>query len=310
MKALIDIRRPERTPWSGRLPRPRKSPAVTLGDCVVKVRHGKRQVTKGTIAEILRSSPSPVSLEVSRLSGDQFRIQIPRDPISTMQDRSELATGDCGPADRATCGPCVPIRIGRSRCRGGKLAARFLLPTCDIETLNKRTLTATPYSFSPSYAQALRTGMAAAGPGGAGNIGANNNGGAAGAGQEDLELVAEEDVQAEDVVCVVVVKITVPGMTTTTATTTAHTTMDSGSTPISGLIHQITGPDGSMSGEEEVHMDVMELAGGMGVTDRFTISSGSGCRLKSLRSNGGHLGNMYRHSSRCTKRHHQQHIQP
>jgi len=84
-------------------------------------------------------------------------------------------------------------------------------------------------------------------------------------GEEDLELVAEEDVQAEEVVCVVVVKITVPGMTTTTATTTAHTTMDSGSTPISGLIHQITGPDGSMSGEEEVHMDVMELAGGMGL---------------------------------------------
>ena len=51
---------------------------------------------------------------------------------------------------------------------------------CDIETLNKRNLAATPYSFSPSYAQALCTGMAAAGAGGAGNIGAGNNGGAAG----------------------------------------------------------------------------------------------------------------------------------
>jgi hypothetical protein len=48
MKALIDVRRPKRTPWSGRLPRPRKSPAVTLGDCVVKIMYGQRQVTKGT----------------------------------------------------------------------------------------------------------------------------------------------------------------------------------------------------------------------------------------------------------------------
>ena len=56
---------------------------------------------------------------------------------------------------------------------------RFLLSTCDIETINKRTLAATPYSFSPSYAKVLHKGMAAAGAG-AGN--GNSRGASSGRG--------------------------------------------------------------------------------------------------------------------------------
>jgi hypothetical protein len=71
IKALTDVRRMTITPWSGKLPQPRESLAMTLGDYIVKVRRGRRQVTRGTFVEALRSSPTPVTWDTSRIGSDQ-----------------------------------------------------------------------------------------------------------------------------------------------------------------------------------------------------------------------------------------------
>jgi hypothetical protein len=63
----------------------------------------------------------------------------------------------------------MQIGRGRCKCRGGKLADRFLFANCDLAAINKKTLVATPYTFSPSYAQAVSAGMATAGADGVGS---------------------------------------------------------------------------------------------------------------------------------------------
>jgi hypothetical protein len=63
MKALIDVRRTTMKPWSGKLPRPRQSPVMTLDDCTIKDKRGRRPMTGGTFVDALRSSPSPATWE-------------------------------------------------------------------------------------------------------------------------------------------------------------------------------------------------------------------------------------------------------
>lgn len=89
--------------------------------------------------------------------------------------------GTGGPSNEAQCGPYVLTGRGRSRCRGGKLAERFLRAAFDLDVINAKTLAATPYTFPPLYAQVLTAGMATAGIGG-GGIGGNSFDGAGGGG--------------------------------------------------------------------------------------------------------------------------------
>jgi hypothetical protein len=76
--------------------------------------------------------------------------------------------GTGGPSNEAQCGPCTLTGRGRSRCHGGKLAERFIHAACDLDAINAKTLAATPYTFSPSYAQVLSAGMVTAGADGGG----------------------------------------------------------------------------------------------------------------------------------------------
>jgi len=117
----------------GKLPRPRKSPALTLGDCVIKGRGGRRRYT---LAEALSSSPSPTNLQTDQQS--RFQIQNDYDPVSTLQSRSDIIVGTGGPSVEAQRGPCVQIGRGRCMCRGGKLADRFLFANCDLAAINKK----------------------------------------------------------------------------------------------------------------------------------------------------------------------------
>jgi hypothetical protein len=48
-KSWVDRRRPSMTPWSGKLPRPRTSPAMTLGDCAATILRGRRSVLGGIL---------------------------------------------------------------------------------------------------------------------------------------------------------------------------------------------------------------------------------------------------------------------
>jgi hypothetical protein len=58
------------TPWSGKLPRPRTSPAMTLGDCTATFLRGQRLVAGGTLAEALgRSFASSPAKTVQTLNG-------------------------------------------------------------------------------------------------------------------------------------------------------------------------------------------------------------------------------------------------
>jgi hypothetical protein len=66
MRALTDVRRPAVSPWLGKLPRPRELPALTLGDCLVKVRGGRK-----TLAEALQPLPETMTNELVKHGGDQ-----------------------------------------------------------------------------------------------------------------------------------------------------------------------------------------------------------------------------------------------
>lgn len=147
---------------------------MTLGDCVVKDVRGRRAAFKGTLAEALQSS-SPVTRESLASHGDrqsEYEFQIVSDPTSSRQSRpgarSASATGTGGPSE-AQRGPCVPSRLDCRRCRGGKLAQRFLVGTCDLDAINRLTLAAKPSSTHPSYAQVARAAMVAPGIGSVGN---------------------------------------------------------------------------------------------------------------------------------------------
>jgi len=189
MKAWIDVRRTARTLWSGKLPRPRISPVITLGDCAVTDVHGRRPVARGTLTEVLRetSSATPATtkttwLDVERRTSTFF--QNPPDPKLMPEERpssrSVTHAGTGGPHDEVQRGPCTLNGQGRCRCRGAKLAVRFLLKKFDLDSINRKTLAATPYSVYPSYIQVLRAGMAAPGVGGVGNGGGGSEGGGAG----------------------------------------------------------------------------------------------------------------------------------
>jgi hypothetical protein len=134
----------------------------------------------------------------------------------------------------------MQIGRGRCKCRGGKLADRFLFANCDLAAINKKTLVATPYTFSPSYAQAVSAGMATAGADGVGS-GENGTEGA-GIGGRGYGATAAD-----------------------TATTMAQTTMAPASAQTLGLTCQTTAPVGSTIGDVEdgtaaaaVHEDGME----------------------------------------------------
>ena len=77
MKALIDVHQMTMKPWSGKLPRPRDSPAMTLGDCAVKDKHGRQQMIGGTLAKALQSSPSPAMWETPETLGSGFCVALP-----------------------------------------------------------------------------------------------------------------------------------------------------------------------------------------------------------------------------------------
>jgi hypothetical protein len=93
-------------------------------------------------------------------AGDPYHTRV-KGPSA--QSVSDIRTG--GPSE-AQRGPCVQSGYGRRRRRAvGKLATRFLVGTCDLDVINRRTLAATPSSIHPSYVQVVRTGMATPGAG-------------------------------------------------------------------------------------------------------------------------------------------------
>jgi hypothetical protein len=82
IKAWTERRRTSMAPWSGKLPRPRTSPAMTLGDCSAMDLRGRRSVVGGTLAEALgwSSSPSPAKMEPTLIGvhrASSFQIQKP-----------------------------------------------------------------------------------------------------------------------------------------------------------------------------------------------------------------------------------------
>jgi hypothetical protein len=56
-----------------------------------------------------------------------------------------------------------------------QLAPRFLLGTYDLDTINAKTLAATPFLVFPSYVHVVRAGMAMVGVGGVGTGGIGND---------------------------------------------------------------------------------------------------------------------------------------
>ena len=108
-----------------------------------------------------------------------------------------------------------------------------------------------------------------------------------------LEEGGKERVAVEDAVAarVVVVMATIPATELDTATiitrTTARSSTVSASILTSGFIRLIMAPGGSMSKDDEVGTEAMEIADGMAGTDRVAVINGSRCHLKDC------------HSSRC-----------
>lgn len=162
---------------------------MTLGACAVKDTRGHRIVLRCSLAEALQSS-SPVTSRKLVNYADQrskFENQFPSDPTLTRDKqvcgRPNSVTGTGGPpeAQRGLCHPCAG---GRRRGRLGKLTTRFLLPSCDLEAINKLTLAATPTPLHPTYAQVVRVAMATGVGDGAGErgYGAGRGGGRAGGG--------------------------------------------------------------------------------------------------------------------------------
>ena len=87
IKAWTARRRPSLTPWSGKLPRPRASPAMTLGDCTATLVRDRRATAGGTLAEVLeRSSPSSPAKSAHEVHEDccssLFQNQSNLDPFS------------------------------------------------------------------------------------------------------------------------------------------------------------------------------------------------------------------------------------
>jgi len=111
MKALTDVRRTAGKPWSGKLPPPRASPMMTLGDCAVRAGSGRRSVIGGTLTQALQQLPSPSP--AMGTAGDRVQIQTPRDPISPHGKEtaylSENLAGSGGPRDEDQRGPRVQI---------------------------------------------------------------------------------------------------------------------------------------------------------------------------------------------------------
>jgi hypothetical protein len=74
--------------------RPRESPALTLGDCLVKVRDGRK-----TLTEALRTSLEKTTEDLIKHGGDQrTEIQNRRvlDPVTVLRSRSVITVGTCG----------------------------------------------------------------------------------------------------------------------------------------------------------------------------------------------------------------------
>jgi hypothetical protein len=73
MKAWTDVRRTAMTPWSGKLPRPRISPEMTLGDCAVTDARGRWSGARGTLTKVLRetSSATPATMKTILIGDDR-----------------------------------------------------------------------------------------------------------------------------------------------------------------------------------------------------------------------------------------------
>jgi hypothetical protein len=144
MKALTNVHRTNMKPWSGKLPQPRESPLMTLGDCAVKFKRGKWQVMRSTLSEALCSSPPPATSRTAETLGTRhsmIQIQNTGDLVSALDRqmlfRSESIATSGGPSDGVQHGPCGLIGLGQWRSHGGKLAPRFLLDTCDPRLTKK-----------------------------------------------------------------------------------------------------------------------------------------------------------------------------
>lgn len=111
MKALTDVRRTAVTPWSGKLPRPRVSPMMTLGDCAAEAQRGRRRIKVGTVTEALEhiTSSSSAMRKTPAAAGDRdtvFHFKKPRDLrdqilscVNQSPFRSGMNAGTGGPRD-------------------------------------------------------------------------------------------------------------------------------------------------------------------------------------------------------------------
>jgi hypothetical protein len=118
MKALTDVWRTVVTPWSGKLPRPRVSPVMTLGDCATEAQRGRQRIHVGTLTKALEqvTSSTLAMRKIAAATGDrgnEFQFQKHydlRDPTfpHTNQTpfRSVTIVGIGGPRHEYQHGPC------------------------------------------------------------------------------------------------------------------------------------------------------------------------------------------------------------
>jgi hypothetical protein len=92
IKSWTDRRRVSMTLWSGKLPRPRTSPAMTLGDCAATILRGRRSVVGGTLAEALGRSPFSSSARTMPI--DRVQIQKLPDPFSLAAEQCHAPQPD------------------------------------------------------------------------------------------------------------------------------------------------------------------------------------------------------------------------
>ena len=123
IKAWTARQRPSLTPWSGKLPRPRALPAMTLGDCTTTLLRGRRPTAGGTLAEVLeRSSPSSPAKSAHEVHEDcrssLFQNQINLDsfsaPCKQWHAGSVSSAGTDGPCERYA-GSVFPAGTGGLR---------------------------------------------------------------------------------------------------------------------------------------------------------------------------------------------------
>lgn len=167
-------RRSSMAPWSGKLPQPRTSPLLTLGECSVVDRRRGRSTMAGSLDELLQRSSSPCAVTLKQ--SPVRRTSAPENFQKLDQVRSGFHALVVGP-DCVNLGPGGTSVCRRRRPR--KLAERFCVPGIDVVAANAKTLAAAPFV---SYVQVVRRGMAQAGAGGMGSGGGGSEGDGAGRG--------------------------------------------------------------------------------------------------------------------------------